>query len=170
MESDAARGGQEEEAHEMESAVTQFVDWKKFGIAALYSESLHLMSDEGEAKADAPRVTHTTALSAARKTDKEIEEEQANALAWLYAEKAAAATLRILTACVKYGSTETIAAFLDRMAQPSTQNDVLTIAGYAGVFTNKPQSDASIKFVGMWNEVLRALSSRKSKLPNPKSS
>merc|ERR1719174_704234 len=34
------------------------------------------------------------------------------------------------------------------------------IAGYAGVFTNKPQSDASIKFVGMWNEVLRALASR----------
>merc|ERR1719182_1351588 len=101
-----------------------------------------------------------TSMTAARKTDKEIEEEEANAQTWAHAEKAAAATLRILTACVKYGSTETVSAFLDRMAQPSTQNDVLMIAGYAGVFTRRSQSDASNRFVRLWNEVLRALASR----------
>ena len=157
-------GDEEEDSAEMDSAVKQFVDWRKFGIAALYSQELHMMADVGDGprskSVDSPLVHHMTAMSAARKTDKELAEEEANARVWGHAEKAAAATLRILTACVKYGSTETVAAFLDRMAQPTTQNDVLMIAGYAGVFTRRAQSDASLKFVGLWNEVLRALSSR----------
>ena len=99
-------------------------------------------------------------MTTARKTDRELDEEEAHALTWSYAEKAAAATLRILTACVKYGSAETVGAFLDRMAQPSTQNDVLMVAGYAGVFTRRTDSEASLRFVGLWNEVLRALASR----------
>jgi len=143
--------------------VQQFVDWKKFGIAALYSLELHLMADIGDGpqvSGDNPGVVSNTVMAAGRKTEREQEEEDAHEKAWQFAEKAAAATLRVLTACVKYGSTETISAFLDRMAQQSTQNDVLMIAGYAGVFTRRSQSEASLRFVELWNEVLRALASR----------
>ena len=155
-------GGEEEKAAEMAGAVKQFVDWRKFGIAALYSQELHMMPDIGDGpgkKGDGPAIQQNS-MTAARKTEKELEEEAAHEATWQHAEKAAAATMRILTACVKHGSTETVAAFLDRMNQPSTQNDVLMVAAYAGVFTRRTQSDTSFKFVGLFNEVLRALSQR----------
>jgi hypothetical protein len=154
---------EEEKDAELDSAVLQFVDWRKFGLAALYSQELHMMPDIGDGPGvagSASLINASTSMTAARKTDKELEEEEAYERTWMHAEKAAAATLRILIACVKFGSTETVSAFLDRMAQSSTQHDVLMIAGYAGVFTRRTQSDAALKFVALWNEVLRTLANR----------
>ena len=73
-------GGDEMEEHEMEGAVRQFVDWKKFGIAALLSEDLHLIPDLGwggsGAKAvDAPNVRRYVVAKA--KSDAEKAEEEA---------------------------------------------------------------------------------------------
>ena len=46
------------------------------------------------------------------------------------------------------------------MGQPGMQQDVLLIAGHAGVFTRRTSSEAALRFVCFFSEVLRALSAR----------
>ena len=61
------------------------------------------MADVGEGAAralDAPNVP-SSVMAEAKKSEAELMEEEAQERTWRHAENAAAATLRILTACVK---------------------------------------------------------------------
>lgn len=138
-----------------EGAVKEFVDWHVYGEAALYSEDLHLMEDigQGNQMQDKPLVS-ASVMAEAKKSEAELAEEEALRTIWAHAEQSVAATLRILTACVKYGSAATIEVFLERMARSSTQNDVLLIAGHVGVFTTQSESNAAARFVEFFRELL----------------
>lgn len=163
-----------------DNALSGLVDWKNFGIGALYSPELHLMPDDvtvasvglslptstrrqgvisgaplhGE---NTPATVSAPPLSGAERGGAQLETDHAK---WTHTEGTVAASLRVLTACVRNGSLETTGHFLERMSVPSSQHDVLMLAGYAGVFNDRQQSPAALRFVRFWNELLRALSAR----------
>ena len=159
-----AADGDEGDPHEMDMAVKEFVNWHVYGEAALYSEELHLMDDlgEGNQKQDTPLVSGSVIVEA-KKSEAELAEEQALKTIWMHAEQSVAAALRILTACIKFGGTETINVFLDRLLLPSTQNDVLMIAGHVGVFTTARESESALRLVEFFKEALRAITEREIK-------
>ena len=115
-----------------------------------------MMGDFADPKADQPLATGRSEVIVA-KLPEEIAAEEALRETWRHAEAAVAATFRVLTACVKHGSVETKAGFLDRMAMANYQNDVLLLAGHAGVFTSAQTSECALHFVQLWNAVLSEL-------------
>ena len=143
---------------------------KASGISVLYSPALHLMPDIGDGpgtRVEETPTLHTNVMTERHKTADELAAEAEIAEIWSHAEAAVGAALRVLTACVKYGSNETSTAFLERIAQPdahgvlTTAYDVLLVAGHVGIFrATKPGSEATLRFVRFWNVTLHEFSSR----------
>jgi len=165
-------GDIKDEQVDFDSAVADGLDWQKSGIGVLFSPQLHLMADLSEDQSNAasgskaggstPSLADATLLqssSSRRHVQRHSETDEARHTAEQQKniEASVAATLRVLAACVRHGSPETRAGFLRAFGKDSMQQDVFKIAGYAFIFTQRQQSEAALRFVEFWNEVLRAM-------------
>jgi len=153
-------GGDAEGAdEELRRVANEMRDWNdRVHIYALYSEELHMMEHDLSPGPKGELGFTQRALDANGLGDDGHLDP--NADKWKHAEETVSATLRVLTACVRYGSAETVGALLERLQQESMQNDILNIAGYAGVFTSHQQSESALRFVRLWNEVLHGMAIR----------
>jgi len=164
----AGRVDRSEVEEEKQKQLKNMVDWKDFGIAALYSQELHLLPDDVSSKLpeqmDRPLAsarTHKLALAGGEVGASEAEQETSRRM---NAELSVGSAFRCLTACSKFGSIETRGHFHDKMSIPSYQHDALMIAAYAGVFSSQQEGKAALRFVRFWVETLQGDDSGASKL------